>query len=399
VAVGALLLTPEWTRYLIHGSEAPLAVALALAAVDRHLDGSRRAAFALGALVCLARPELFGFLLLYAAVVWKQARADRLLVVAAVASVVVAWLVPPWIVAGDPLSAAGQARSEPSWSLSREPVPWRAAVAVAQDQVLVVAELLAALCVGAALAYRRLPALAPERPAAALALTGFGASMTLLYVVMTELGFSGNARYVLTAAAALAVLAGAGAGVAADLARRALGGRHAGLAAAGACLLAVAAAPQLAPRVERLRRETTLSAERSRLHSELEEALRAIGPRYALSFGAPTVNRAFQTHLAWELSLALSAVHEARGTGLAFRTLEEPVAGPLRIYPRARRREVIARLGEWTVTQRPPGAGQVFTWPLQGFSLRRAVNRRAAAVGSGGSAPAPPPRSPQSGRG
>jgi hypothetical protein len=399
VAAGALLLTPEWTRYLIHGSEAPLAVALALAAVDRHLNRSRRAAFILGALVCLARPELFGFLILYAAVVWKRARADRVLVVAAVTSVVAAWLVPPWIAAGDPLSAAGQARSEPSWSLSLEPAPWRAALAVAQDQVLPAAEVLAALCVAASLARRRLPALAPERPAAALALAGFASCMTLLYAVMTEVGFSGNARYVLTAATALAVLAGVGAGVAAELAQRALGARHVGLAAAGACLLAVAATPQLATRVGRVRAETMLSAERSRLHSELERALRAIGPRYAVSFGAPTVNRAFQTHLAWELSLPVSAVHEARGTGLAFKTLEGPLAGPLRIYPRARRRDVIARLGEWTVSRRPPGAGHVYTWPLQRFSLRGAVSRRAAASGSRGSGQAPPPRSPPAGHG
>ena len=39
VAVLALALTPEWIRYMVHGNEAPLAVGLALLAVDRHLDG------------------------------------------------------------------------------------------------------------------------------------------------------------------------------------------------------------------------------------------------------------------------------------------------------------------------------------------------------------------------
>ena len=67
VAALALALTPEWVRYLIHGNEAPLAVGLGLLALDRHLDGRRDAAFLAGAVACLARPELFGFLLLYGA--------------------------------------------------------------------------------------------------------------------------------------------------------------------------------------------------------------------------------------------------------------------------------------------------------------------------------------------
>ena len=143
VAAGALLLTPEWFRYLIHGNEVPLAIALALAAVDRHLDGSRRAAFMLGAVVCLARPELFGFLLLYGAYLWWTEPATRALVGATAVLVVAAWLVPSWIGAGDPFYAGNQARSEPSWSLSLAPVPWRAALSVAQHQSLLVVELLA----------------------------------------------------------------------------------------------------------------------------------------------------------------------------------------------------------------------------------------------------------------
>ena len=64
MALVALALTPEWVRYLIHGNEAPLAVGLVLLGIDRHLDGRRRAAFLSGAAACLARPELFGFLLI-----------------------------------------------------------------------------------------------------------------------------------------------------------------------------------------------------------------------------------------------------------------------------------------------------------------------------------------------
>src|ERR1700741_5371379 len=56
VAAVALVLTPEWIRYVIHGNEIPLAVAFGLWAVDRHLDGDRRGALVLGGLVCPAPP-------------------------------------------------------------------------------------------------------------------------------------------------------------------------------------------------------------------------------------------------------------------------------------------------------------------------------------------------------
>src|SRR5918999_827440 len=71
VAAVALALTPDWFQFVAHGSEAPLAVALLLWAVERHLDGRCCHAVALGAVVCLMRPELFPFLGLYAAWLWR----------------------------------------------------------------------------------------------------------------------------------------------------------------------------------------------------------------------------------------------------------------------------------------------------------------------------------------
>ena len=294
VAAGALLLTPEWFRYLIHGNEVPLAIALALAAVDRHLDGSRRAAFVLGALVCLARPELFGFLALYGAYIWWTEPATRNLVGATAVLVVAAWLVPSWIGAGDPFYAGNQARSEPSWSLSLVSSPWRAALSVAQDQALLVIELLAVLAVAGAVARRRAGALAPEQPGVVIALAGFGLSMVALYAVMTEAGFSGNARYVLPAIAAIAVLGGVGAALAGELVVRAAGGRHPAVAAAlaGAALL-LAATPEIVGHGRATRAETSESLERSRLHSRLDAAVRtrggAVHPPLRATHGEPLV--------------------------------------------------------------------------------------------------------------
>ena len=373
VAAGALLLTPDWFRYLIHGNEVPLAIALALAAVHLHLDGSRRAAFVAGALVCLARPELFGFLLLYGAYLWWTAPATRRLVVAVAIVVVAAWLVPSWIGAGDPFYAGNQARSEPSWSLSLAPAPWRAALSVAQDQSLLVIEVLALLGVAGALARRRVGSLAPERPGVVVALAAFGLTMVALYAAMTEAGFSGNARYVLPAMAAIAVLGGVGAALAVELVVRAGGGRHpvAGAAIAATALL-VAAGPEIRAHARATRVETSDSLERSRLHSQLDQAVGHVGADFVLLFGPPTVNRSFQTHLAWDLKLHLSDVQGSRGRGLVFRAPEQPVAGVVRVYARARRRVQIAQVGPWRVSERST-ATHVFTWPIERFSLRNAV--------------------------
>ena len=234
--MSALALTPEWVRYLIHGNEAPLAVGLGLLALDMHLEGRRDAAFLAGAVACLARPELFGFVLLYGA--WLCVRSPG----------ADAWSGFPWwswsrpgssrpgIGSGDPLYAGAQARSQPSWSLSLAPVPWRAALQVAQSQAWLALELAALLAIAlAALALRArrgwLPA--PARPAAVAALAGFAGPNVVVYCAMTEAGFSGNARYVLPAVAAIAVLGGVGAGLLVEAAGRvSVAGR---LAAAACC--------------------------------------------------------------------------------------------------------------------------------------------------------------------
>ncbi|MBN1529426.1 MAG: hypothetical protein JW895_10225 [Thermoleophilaceae bacterium] len=372
VALLALALTPEWIRYLMHGNEAPLAVGLVLLGIDRHLDGHRRSAFLAGAAACLARPELFGFLLLYGAYACLRSRRELVPVAVTVSVVVAAWVLPALWGSGDALSAVHTARSEPSWSLSLRAEPWRAALAVAQDQAWLVLELAAlaaaGLAVAALLGRGARPSAAP-RPAVVAALSGAAALNVALYVAMTEAGFSGNARYVLPAVAMVAVLGGVGVAQLADLGARA---GPAGVAAAAALLLA-AGGPEIAAHVGEARSEARDSIERARLHSQLERAVDGLGPGYIALFGPATVNRAFQTHMAWELSVPIEDVWSARGRGLTFVAPPQPVAGPVRIVPKARRRLMITRVGDWTVAERPPGARHVYTWPMVGFSLRRAA--------------------------
>jgi hypothetical protein len=392
IAAVTLLVTPQWLLYMIQGSEAVLSVALILWAVDLHLDRRRNWAFVLGGLVCLARPELFPFFVLYGLYLWWRHPPSWKLVGGVFVLVPLAWLVPSWYGSGNPFSAGQQAHSEPSWSLSLVDNPWRAALDVAQHQTWPVLEVTAVAAVLLALLGARgaswgLPR--PARPWALTVIAAFGAVMIALFAAMTEGGFTGNPRYVLPGVAAISVAGGVGVGLLIDLAARVGAwlaarvsarpgwGAAAGALAALAALVAVAT-PEIKEHRRTVHHQTELALKLSKLNSDLSDAVDAVGASYVTRFGPATVNRSGQTHLAWELGVPMSYVHGTLGRGIVFRAPGRPVAGVIRISPRARKRVVLARVGQWTVSGRPPYAQHVYTWPIEPFSLRRAATRYAS---------------------
>ena len=227
VAALALALTPDAYQFAAHGSEAPLAVALMLWAIERHLDGRPAHALVLGTLGCLLRPELFLFLAPYAAWAFWARPGLRPLAAGMMLLLPLAWLVPDWLGSGNPIDGAEQARSEPFWSLSHHESPWKRATLRVHNHVGPVPELLT--LVAAAVALWR-------RQAAVLALGVAAGAEVALYVLMTEAGFSGNPRYVLPALALFCVLAGVGAGRLAQAAEALAGGLGSRLAPLGAAL-------------------------------------------------------------------------------------------------------------------------------------------------------------------
>ena len=205
VAVVALFTLPLWLRYLAHGNEAPLAIALMLWAVERHLDGRRDHTLVLLFAACLLRPEVFPFMAGVAVLLWRAEPARRPLIAGLLAALPLLWLVPEWIGSGNPLDAGKQAASEPWWSLSNAEVPWLAALERAHSLAGLPLEL-AALAGVVAAALRR------ER--ATLVLAGIGIAWLLLILVMTQLGFSGANRYFLAPLVVTCLLAGVGVGAA-----------------------------------------------------------------------------------------------------------------------------------------------------------------------------------------
>jgi hypothetical protein len=376
LAATMLFLTPDWLQFVANGSEAPLAVALGFWAVERHLDGRADHALLLGFLACLLRPELVPFLGLYGVWAWRAHPALRVWLAAAALLIPLAWVVPEWIGSGDPLDGGAQARSEPVWSLSLAERPWLRALERVHNHAGVAVEVLMGVAIAGAVVHRR---------RAVLVLAGAALVEATMFVVMTEVGFSGNPRYVLPALALACVLAGIGAAYLVDAAET-LPGRLAWRPLAVAALVALCA-PLFDARSEHLRAEAHEVGVRMQIHRELARAVAAIGGRRAVNaLGSATANRALHSRLAWELGSSMEVVESVTDHRVVFRSEREGLAGRVYLRGRAHVRETLLRNGTIWVYRRdgitlPFGErrleaiGSPFTSSLQGLHRRASDGR------------------------
>jgi hypothetical protein len=336
IAATLLALQPEWWRYLAHGNEIPVALALALGAVDRQLAGRPRAAFALGVGVVLLRPEVAPLLGVHGAWLWWREADSRPLIAAAAVAVAALWLVPEWAGSGDPLGAWRQAAGQPSWSLAAEPQPWVAALARAHELAGLPLEagMLAALVVGLR-GPRRLPWPLLLSPLASVALV----------IAMTQAGFSGSQRYFALPLGMACVVGGAASGYIA--ARRASTRLTAAAKPAAAALLVLAVAAEAG----RLPVDANEIATVASLHAELERAVDRLPAR-----GTPAVNRPYQTHMAWITRRSITAVERGRPPTVVV-TAPARLAGVLGDRARAVLSHTcpVARVGDWRVRTLPAG--------------------------------------------
>jgi hypothetical protein len=105
----------SYFHYLLSSQSDPMIVSLCLAAIDCHLDARPRAAFVLGGLAALGRPEVWPFLGLYTIWLWRTRPDTRLLLVAGVVVMALLWFGIPaltsrsWFVAADNANGSGRA--------------------------------------------------------------------------------------------------------------------------------------------------------------------------------------------------------------------------------------------------------------------------------------------------
>ena len=114
--------------------------------------------------------------------------------------------------------------------------------------------------------------------------------------------------------------------------------------------LTVAVAPHIGVRAEGVV-EQARSAERlARLHGGLAAAVRRAGGRDAVvARGAPRVNRAFETRLAWETTLTIGEVERATGAGLVFVATAREAGRRAAVPPGSRSLARAGRPGAWQV--------------------------------------------------
>jgi hypothetical protein len=203
-----------------------LATALLLISIDRHLDGKRRQAFVVGFLVALDRPEIWLFWGPYGLwLFWKDPGA-RVLVAALFVVTPIVWFLPVYLGCGSFSCSVNRATHPRSNSLAFASNPFLAELErAAWPTMLLRVKVVAALLFAAVAAilwttYRRagLAGLRTERSQARLtaALMGLGGlAWFVVIAVMTQVGFSGNNRYLVLGAALVNICGAVGYGWAA----------------------------------------------------------------------------------------------------------------------------------------------------------------------------------------
>ncbi|MGH2914802.1 MAG: hypothetical protein ACRDMX_07430, partial [Solirubrobacteraceae bacterium] len=213
------------------GYSEALATALLLVSVDRLLDGRPRQAFAVGFFVALDRPEIWLFWgLLGLWLLWKDPGA-RAAVIGSAVLVLALWFVPVKLGCGQFSCSVTRAAHPRSNSLAFASNPFEAELSQAAWPTMllrlkVVAALLVAAVVGLLLYARAARARGATAASALRTAQGRARLFTALLVIgglawfvviaaMTQIGFSGNNRYLVLGSALVDIAAAVGFGWAA----------------------------------------------------------------------------------------------------------------------------------------------------------------------------------------
>ncbi|MBW3592542.1 MAG: hypothetical protein KY396_02515 [Actinobacteria bacterium] len=333
VAAVALVSVEGFVEGAAVGNSEAVLVLLVFAALERHLGGRSGQAFALALAAALLRPEVWPFLAAYAVVLWRRRAVGRAIVAAGLAALPLAWFVPELWGSGDLLRSSERVR-----------IPNPGAPALAERPAFEVVERFAAMLgpvvavaalVAVALALRR-----PRTVVAALAFAAF--AWVALVAAMSELGYSGEERYLVPAAAGAAVLAGLA------VARGVSAAPRSGPLAEAAAALAVAAFV-VVPAVPGLREGARDVAYAARLHRDLPRALADAGGASSLrACGAPFAGRYRFPAVAWRLGVHVSDIAmRPREPGVVFRSRLRHEAAPSPDVPEGWAR--VGGAGAWEV--------------------------------------------------
>lgn len=319
-AAGALITVSLWLGYqLPYGMSESLLAALALWSAERHLQDRPTQAWWLLVAAALLRPEVWPFLIAYAAWLAYRRLVSRATLAAGLVLVPLAWFVPQWFGDGNPFRL-GQGQVAPNGPLDQSHPGLASLRAIPADLVL-----WTQVGAVAGVAYA-----VAARDRLLLGVTAVGVAWAALIAVMAELHLSsGVSRYLVITQAAAAVLAGAGWVALVRFVRARLAGR--GLADPVALALpvlacvAVAAGSvptflgQLRPLGHDVRHQEDLRVALPRAVS------RAGGRSAILACGRPWVDPLQVTFVAWDLHLHISQVRAVPLPGAPLESYRSPM--------------------------------------------------------------------------
>ena len=321
-AAGAYVVAPWMLRNSALGNSEGLLVALGLAAFDRQLAGRPRQAFLFGLGAALLRPEAWPLLGLYGLwLLWREPAARRL-VLAGFVALPALWLLPELWGSGDLLRAAHRAHNPRANSAAFADDPVREVVR--QFATMLTPALWIGLGTLVVMMVLRLGSGRRERRAV-IVLALAAAVWVAEVAVMTNDGFSGNARYLIMPAAVACVLAGTGIGWLV----RALPARWFGGTLAIALISIVAAVGFAAPSVQRLDAVRASVYYQARLTDGLPGAiaraggpdrLKACGTIYTGAFQVPSVAWYMGEHTTFVQSASMPGDEPAKVPGVVLRS-------------------------------------------------------------------------------
>ena len=340
IAAAGVALTAGWLWNGAVANSEGLLVALALAAFDRALDGRHRQALLLGCACALLRTEAWPFLTAYAAWTWRARPAERRLIAAAALALPAAWFLPDLTTAGDALRSSARARVLEPGAPGLAGHPALASLGGAAG--LPLAGVLATAFVPAWLAWRRPH---ERRRLLTACLPGAaGLAWILLVALMSETGYSGEARYALPGAALLAVTGAVGVRAALD----AVPVPRARLVVAVALVLALGVPAGL--RLAHTGADLDRLAFEARLYNRLDDAVAAAGGRRAVLACPPAhVGRYAKPALAWHLRVPLAAVTTKPAASGTVVSARPTAALPPEPELRADELRPVSQVGEWRV--------------------------------------------------
>jgi hypothetical protein len=296
-------LTPWTVRNGLMANSEGLLVALALAAVERHLDGRPRSAFLFALGAALLRPETWPFVGLYGLwLLWREPSV-RKLVIAGYAALPVLWLLPEWWGSGDLLRAMHRAQQPRGDSPAFAEDPVRAVL----DQftsMLTPPVWIGLVALVLVIVLRRAPGRGEVAVVGALIL---GALLWVGEVAfMTSDGFSGNVRYLVMPAAILCLAGGIGVGW---LVRALPGGRALTAGVPALALAAVIGVAFARPDAEHIRDDIRAITFQARLNDGVGVAIARAGGAERLKVCGDVYTGPFQVPVvAWNLRLHTTLV-------------------------------------------------------------------------------------------